>query len=77
MPIYNICPACWRAGGILGLVLVHGAIDFLATLMLSSLDVISLGRPEVPYPLLLALGLALILFTPLVLWRGRWDANSR
>jgi membrane protease YdiL (CAAX protease family) len=64
----------WRAGGILGLILIHGAMDYLGMLMLPDLDVISLGRPEIPFPAMLFLGLALILVTPVVLWRfyPRW-----
>ncbi len=59
----------WRAGGILGLILVHGAIGFLAALMLPDIDVVSLGRPAVPYPAMLLLGLGLILLVPSVLWK--------
>ncbi len=59
----------WRAGGILGLILVHGLVDFAAAQMLPSLDVVGLGRPVVPYPAWLALGLALIALTPVYLWK--------
>jgi membrane protease YdiL (CAAX protease family) len=62
----------WRAGGIVGLILVHGAIDFLAKLMLPDLDVLALGRPEISYPAGILLGLALILLTPLLLWQLDW-----
>ncbi len=58
-----------RAGGILGLALVHGAMDFTSLLITPDLDVASLGRPEVPHPALLLVGLALILLTPILLWR--------
>jgi membrane protease YdiL (CAAX protease family) len=65
----------WRAGsetgGIWGLVLVHGLIDFSAAQMLPSLDVVGLGRPAVPHAWMLALGLLLILSTPLGLERLR------
>lgn len=60
-----------RAGGILGPALVHGTMDFTSLLITPDLDVVSLGRPEVPYPALLLLGLALILLTPNLLWRGK------
>lgn len=59
----------WRAGGILWLALIHGAMDYLGMLMMPHLDVISLGRPEVPHPAFLLLGFALILLAPVVLWR--------
>ncbi len=70
----------WRAGGILGLIIMHGAMDYGALLMTPDIDVLSLGRPEIPYPAVLLLGLALILVTPLVLWKfypkARWFASS-
>lgn len=59
----------WRAGGIIGLILVHGAIDFAGALMLPDLDVLSLGRPTIPYPPVMLIGLALILLTPAALWQ--------
>ncbi len=58
----------WRAGGILGLILVHGLMDFAAVRMLPSTDVVGLGRPEVLHPLVLALGCALLAAVPLYLW---------
>jgi len=58
----------FRGGGILGLVIVHGAMDFLGALMLPDLDVLSLGRPSIPYPVFMYLGLALIVLPPIVLW---------
>lgn len=58
----------WRAGGITGLILVHGLMDILALLMLPGVDVLSLGRPKVPYPALLWAGLLLLILTPLYLW---------
>jgi membrane protease YdiL (CAAX protease family) len=58
----------WRAGGIVGLILVHGLMDSAAVQMLPSTDVLGLGRPEIPHPFLMLLGLALILGVPLYLW---------
>lgn len=59
----------WRAGGIVGLILVHGAMDFTGALMLPDLDVLSLGRPAVPYPAAMLIGLVLIILTPAALWQ--------
>lgn len=59
----------WRAGGIWGLVLIHGAMDFFAAIMLPDLDVTGLGQPQLPYPALGFLGFALLLLVPLVLWK--------
>ena len=62
----------WRAGGIWGLVIVHGLIDFTAVRQLPTLDVAGMGRPAVPHPGLLLAGLALILLVPLGLeWMRR------
>jgi len=58
----------WRAVGIIGLVIEHGLIDFLALLMLPSLSAPLSDRPEIPHPAMLGLGLALIVLTPLALW---------
>lgn len=59
-----------RAGGIVGLILVHGLIDFSAARLMPDMDVLSLGRPDIPQPLWLILGLGLILAVPILLWKG-------
>jgi membrane protease YdiL (CAAX protease family) len=59
----------WRAGGILGLILVHGAIDLAAAQMMPDTDVLALGRPGILHPLWMVLGLGLLLFVPLYLWK--------
>lgn len=59
----------WRAGGIIGLIVVHGAMDLAAALMLPDPDVLSLGRPVIPYPAVMFLGLGLILLAPIALWQ--------
>ena len=63
----------WRAGGILGLILVHGLVDFTTTLLIPNIDVIGAasGRPNIPHPLWMVLGLALIIAVPLSLWLVR------
>jgi membrane protease YdiL (CAAX protease family) len=66
----------WRAGSILGLIFIHGLIDFSALLLLPDLNVTSLGRPDVASPLGLFIGLALIAFTPLYLWKIHPHNNS-
>ena len=67
----------WRSAGIVGLVIVHGLIDFSAMLMLPGLDVTGLGRPNVPKPGLLVLGLALLVAAPLITWMVRPGASSK
>jgi protein-S-isoprenylcysteine O-methyltransferase Ste14/membrane protease YdiL (CAAX protease family) len=59
----------WKAGGMIGLIFIHGMIDFSALLLLPDIQVTTLARPEIPHPAWLALGLALIAFTPLYLWK--------
>jgi membrane protease YdiL (CAAX protease family) len=77
-PLMVIATACyglifalirWRAGSILGLILVHGLMDFAGVLMLPSTDVIGLGRPEIPHPAGMYIGLALIIAVPIYLWK--------
>jgi len=59
----------WRAGGILGLIFVHGLMDFAAIEMLPQSDVVALGRPIIVNPALLISGLVLILALPVYLWK--------
>jgi len=59
----------WRAGGILGLIFIHGLIDFSALIMLPDLGITTLARPDISYPLVLLTGLVLIVFSPLYLWK--------
>ena len=68
----------WRSGGILGLVIVHGLVDFSAVLLMPSIDVTSFGNIAISRPDWLMLGLALILLLPLLLWVGRkiWQVNN-
>ncbi len=59
----------WRAGGIVGLILVHGLMDVIATMMLPNLDIQQLGRPTISSPLMLMAGYVLILIVPIYLWK--------
>jgi protein-S-isoprenylcysteine O-methyltransferase Ste14/membrane protease YdiL (CAAX protease family) len=59
----------WRAGGIAGLIFIHGLIDFSAFLLLPDINVTAVSRPDVIHPGWLLIGLALIAFTPLYLWK--------
>jgi protein-S-isoprenylcysteine O-methyltransferase Ste14/membrane protease YdiL (CAAX protease family) len=61
----------WRAGGIVGLIVVHGLMDLQAALLVSdsNVEIISQGRPEIPYPALLVLGLVLLVLLPIYLWK--------
>ncbi len=63
----------WRAGGILGLVLVHGLMDLQAAWMIAGSNeaILSTGRPQFDHPILVALGCALLVLVPLYLWKRR------
>lgn len=58
----------WRSRGIIGLILVHGAMDFSALLLLPDLDVLALGRPAIRSEFALAAGLLMIAAIPFYLW---------
>ena len=58
----------WRTGGILGCILVHGLMDFTGMLLLPDIDVVNLGRPNIPHPSWMILGLVLIIASPIYLW---------
>ncbi len=59
----------WRAGSMIGLVIVHGLMDVIATIMLPASDIQQLGRPVLTSPLMLIVGYALILIIPIYLWK--------
>jgi membrane protease YdiL (CAAX protease family) len=59
----------WRAGGIAGLIVVHGLADITSVELMPRLDYQQLGRPEITYPALLVLGYLLILLLPVYLWK--------
>jgi membrane protease YdiL (CAAX protease family) len=61
----------WRAGGIVGLIFVHGLYDLQSVLQVSNSSpvVLSPTKPQVPYPSLLVLGFALMFLTPIYLWK--------
>ena len=61
----------WRAGGIVGLIFVHGLYDLQGVLQVSSSseEVLSRPAPQLLYPWLLRLGFALMLLTPVYLWK--------
>ena len=80
--------ARWRAGGILGLVIAHGAMDLGTAVLISGSNSAVLsqiqahGHPTVPYPFLLAAGLLLLLALPLYLWllhprAAQWGSRRR
>jgi membrane protease YdiL (CAAX protease family) len=61
----------WRAGGILGLIVLHALYD-LETLLLvtdSNAQIANLSRPEIPYPILTIAGLIMMLVIPFYLWK--------
>jgi membrane protease YdiL (CAAX protease family) len=61
----------WRAGGILGLIIIHGLWDLQTVLQLSisNAQILAIGRPDIPYPLLAIIGLGLMVFVPIFLWK--------
>jgi membrane protease YdiL (CAAX protease family) len=65
----------WRAGGIVGLIIVHGLMDVIAAIMLPDIDILQLGRPNLTSPLMLIVGYALILIIPIYLWKF-YHANT-
>lgn len=66
----------WRAGGIAGLVVIHGLIDLSAVIMLPSLDLAELGQPAIHSRALLLLGYLLLLSAPLGMWKF-WPPRGR
>jgi membrane protease YdiL (CAAX protease family) len=63
----------WRAGGIVGLILLHGLFDMQSFLIVSDsnrvvLNTLDSTRPEIINPISTFLGVGLILFIPLYLW---------
>ncbi len=60
----------WRAGGILGLVALHGLWDLQSALMVADNNaaILAQGRPELIQPALTWIGTALLVLVPLYLW---------
>lgn len=60
----------WRAGGIIGLILLHGLFDLETVLMVadSNQAVLNAGSPALLHPGMMLLGLALLLLLPFYLW---------
>ena len=59
----------WRAGGIIGLAIIHGLIDFSALLMLPEINITTLNPPQITRQIPLLIGLGLIALTPIFLWK--------
>ena len=59
----------WRAGGIAGLILIHGLADITSVELMPSLDYTQLERPAITQPALLILGYVLIFLIPVYLWK--------
>lgn len=60
----------WRAGGIIGLIVLHGLWDLQGVLLVtdSNAQVANMARPEIPYPVLTVVGLLLMAAIPFYLW---------
>jgi membrane protease YdiL (CAAX protease family) len=64
----------WRAGGIIGLIFLHGLYDLEVVLLVMGsnqelLDSLDIGRPTLIYPVMTFIGLALLILVPIYLWR--------
>ncbi len=59
----------WRAGGIVGLIIVHGLMDVIASLMLPGFEMQQLRQITLSSPLMLIIGYSLILLVPIYLWK--------
>lgn len=59
----------WRAGGILGLVFIHGLADLIAVETQPSLDLTQMGQIQIEEPILLILSYILLLGPVLYLWK--------
>jgi membrane protease YdiL (CAAX protease family) len=60
----------WRAGGILGLIILHALWDLQGTLLVAnnSAAILEQGRPAISSPPVMWIGLALLVFVPFYLW---------
>jgi membrane protease YdiL (CAAX protease family) len=59
----------WRAGGIVGLIVVHGLIDLVTVEMAPDLTIQQLRQVHIVHPVLVILGYALMLAVLLYLWK--------
>ncbi len=59
----------WRAGSIVGLIIVHGLMDVIASLMLPDMDILQLGQPIINSSAMLVAGYTFILIVPIYLWK--------
>ena len=59
----------WRAGSLVGLVIVHGSMDVIAALLLPGFEMQQLRQVTLSSPLMLITGYALILLVPFYLWK--------
>jgi membrane protease YdiL (CAAX protease family) len=61
----------WRAGGIVGLIFVHGLWDLQAVIWVADSNALVLrwGRPGIDNPVILLIGFGLMVLVPLYLWR--------
>jgi len=66
----------WRAGGIVGLILIHGMIDIPAIEIQTPLDPQQLHQVQIEQPLLVVLGYLLLLGPVLYLWKLHPKAKS-
>ncbi len=66
----------WRAGGILGLIFIHGLLDFIAVETQPSIERIQLDQIQIDQPILVILSYILLLGPVLYLWKGYRPKNG-
>ncbi len=66
----------WRAGGILGLVFIHGLVDFIAVETQPSFELTHIDQIQIEQPILLILSYILLLGLILYLWKGHHSGNE-
>jgi len=67
----------WRAGGIVGLIVLHGLWDLQSVWMVadSNAAIVSIGRPDITHPVWVIVGFLMLLAVPLVMWRFPFKAR--
>jgi membrane protease YdiL (CAAX protease family) len=67
----------WRAGGIVGLIVLHGLWDLQSAWMVSDSNaaIVSIGRPDITHPVWVIVGMLMLLAVPLAMWRVSFKAQ--
>jgi membrane protease YdiL (CAAX protease family) len=67
----------WRAGGFLGLVFIHGLVDFIAVETQPSIELSQIENLQIEDPILLILSYILLLGPVIYLWKGYRPAGNK